>query len=107
MVTDTVPGEPLEFPAAAAGVFGVLHRRWAPHLLMLLNQRPAGFVELQRAVPGLSSASLNERLRDLVEAGLVVRRHCPGPPMTSRYELTVAGAQVGRHLTLLASASAL
>lgn len=105
MVTDAAPGEPLELPAAAAEVFAVLHRRWAPHLLMLLDQRPAGFVELQRAVPGLSSASLNDRLRDLVAAGLVVRHHCPGPPMTSRYQLTAAGARVGRHLALLALAS--
>jgi hypothetical protein len=78
----------LVVPDEALVLFAVLGRRWAPHLLYLLGQRPARFTELQHAVPRLSAASLNDRLRDLTKAGLIVRHTFPGPPMTSSCEVT-------------------
>jgi DNA-binding HxlR family transcriptional regulator len=65
-------------------VFAVLGRRWSLHVLYLLGIRPARFTELQRAIPGIgiSANSLNERLRDLVTEGLVLRRTFPGPLVT-------------------------
>jgi DNA-binding HxlR family transcriptional regulator len=79
-------------------MFAVLGRRWSLHVLYLLGIRPARFTELQRAIPGISANSLNERLRDLVSEGLVLRRTFPGPPMTSSYETTPAGQAIGEHL---------
>lgn len=88
----------LTLPGPVAAMFGPLGRRWSLHVLYLLGQRPARFTELQRAIPGISANSLNERLRDLAEEGLVLRRTFPGPPMTSSYETTPAGQAIGEHL---------
>ncbi len=93
----------LALPDPMPSVFAVLGRRWSPHVLYLLGQRPARFTELQRAIPGISANSLNDRLRDLVEQGLVLRRTFPGPPMTSSYEPTPLGQVIGEHLIRMAT----
>lgn len=92
--------EPVELvlPDPVTAVFAVLGRRWSLHVMFLLGQRPARFTELQRAIPGISANSLNDRLRDLIDEGLVLRRAFPGPPMTSSYETTVAGQVIAQHL---------
>lgn len=97
----------LALPDPMPAVFAVLGRRWSPHVLYLLGQRPARFTELQRAIPGISANSLNDRLRDLIDEGLVLRRTFPGPPMTSSYEPTTAGQVIGEHLIQMATAPAL
>lgn len=97
----------LTLPAPITVVFAVLGRRWSLHVLYLLGQRPARFTELQRAIPGISANSLNERLRDLVGQGMVLRRAFPGPPMTSSYETTPAGQAISEHLIRMASAPTL
>jgi DNA-binding HxlR family transcriptional regulator len=96
----------LVLPADGARLLTALGRRWAPHLLFLLCQRPVRFTELQRAVPGISATSLNDRLRDLISLGLVVRRACPGPPLASRYEATRAGQVLGERLQQMVAAAA-
>lgn len=90
--------EPM-LPEHALTLFAILGKRWSAHVLYLLSQRPARFTQLQNAVPGLSATSLNDRLRDLASAGLVLRRtHAGGPPLSSSYEATAAGHLVGRYL---------
>ncbi|MGH3573331.1 MAG: winged helix-turn-helix transcriptional regulator [Pseudonocardiaceae bacterium] len=93
----------LVLPAHTAVLFAALHRRWALHLLYLLGQRPARFTELQRTIPGISAMSLNERLRALVDAGLVARHVFPGPPMSSIYQATATGRLIGEHLIRMAA----
>ncbi|MEV5704864.1 winged helix-turn-helix transcriptional regulator [Actinoallomurus sp. NPDC052274] len=56
------------------------------------------------AVPDISATSLNDRLRDLIDAGLVTRHAFPGPPLSSSYEVTAAGALVGAHLNRMLDA---
>jgi DNA-binding HxlR family transcriptional regulator len=90
-----------------AATFGVLGRRWSPHVLYLLGQRPARFTELQRAIAGISDNSLNGRLRDLIAEGLLLRRTFPGPPMTSSYETTPLGQAIADHLIRMATTPAL
>ncbi len=94
-------------PDPLAAMFGVLGRRWTPHVLYLLGQRPARFTELQRAIAGISDNSLNDRLRDLTAEGLVLRRAFPGPPMTSSYETTPLGQVIADHLIRMATTAAL
>lgn len=60
-------------------------------IIDVLLQRPARFQELGRAVPGLSQRVLSERLRELVEAGLVERHVDTGSPITVTYSLTERG----------------
>lgn len=93
----------LVLPAPAAVLFAALHRRWSLHLLYLLGQRPARFTELQRTIPGISAMSLNERLRALIDAGLIARHVSPGPPLSSIYQATPTGRLIGEHLIRMAA----
>ncbi|MEU4836152.1 winged helix-turn-helix transcriptional regulator [Streptosporangium sp. NPDC023615] len=52
--------------------------------------------------PGISATSLNDRLSDLSGHGLVVRHIFAGPPMSTWYEATEAGAIVSGLLWTLA-----
>jgi DNA-binding HxlR family transcriptional regulator len=106
LVTSTARRLTQSIPSPPRRSETVLGRRWSPHVLYLLGQRPARFTELQRAIPGISANSLNERLRDLVDEGLVLRRAFPGPPMTSSYETTPTGQVIGEHLIRMTTAPA-
>lgn len=62
----------------------LLGRRWALRILFELHESaPLGFAELQARAAGISPSVLSQRLRELVEARLVVAnddgRYVPGP----------------------------
>lgn len=70
----------------------VLDQRW---MLLVVRELVAGsthFNELHRGVPRMSRTLLSKRLRQLVDAGVVVRREEEG--QGSRYELTEAGQEL-------------
>ena len=85
----------------AAWAFDLLGRRWTVAILATLARRPARFSELARAVPGMSERVMNERLQDLVEAGLVERRVTSGPPLTATYALAETGQRLAPALRRL------
>jgi DNA-binding HxlR family transcriptional regulator len=68
------------------GLFDVLGRRWSLRLVWELRHGPASFRELRDRAGGMSSSVLNDRLRDLRQAGVV--DHVPG----EGYALTEMGA---------------
>ncbi|WP_246560956.1 winged helix-turn-helix transcriptional regulator [Kitasatospora kifunensis] len=72
-------------------VFTLLGKRWSGLVVAVLSHQPAYFSELRRAIPGISERMLSDRLTELTEAGLVLRRVDEGPPLRVRYELTEAG----------------
>jgi DNA-binding HxlR family transcriptional regulator len=80
--------------AGALRTLSALDRRWSPHLIYVLGQGPARFTELQHSIPGITATSLSGRLQALIGEGLVTRQVCPGPPMSSRYEITARGRTV-------------
>lgn len=47
--------------------------------------------ELERFIPGISTKVLNERLRKLVDFGVLIRTEYPGLPARVDYDLTDAG----------------
>ncbi len=51
-------------------------------------QRPGA---LERFIPGIPTKVLNERLRKLLEYGLISRKEYQGLPARAEYELTAAG----------------
>jgi DNA-binding HxlR family transcriptional regulator len=63
----------------------LLGRRWALRVLYELHEagEPQGFAELQARAAGISPSVLAQRLRELVEAGVVAQRddgrYAPGP----------------------------
>lgn len=75
--------------------------RWALWILLAVHEADgARFTDLA-GEPGLSRRVLTERLRDLVQAGLLETRQYQVRPPRSRYLLTARGLQV-RRLSLAA-----
>jgi DNA-binding HxlR family transcriptional regulator len=66
--------------APVAALLDLLGRRWAMRVLWELKE-PATFRELQARCGGVSSSVLNQRLRELADAGIV----------TTGYRLTHKG----------------
>lgn len=87
--------------AAVSLAFSVLGKRWNGMILDVLRGGAMSFVELRRGVGGISDAVLSDRLTELAEAQLVVRRVSPGPPVSVSYELTDAGCALLPLLTRL------
>lgn len=77
--------------------------RWALLVLLTLNDRGVlRFSELRRAVPGdVSERMLTATVRDLEEAGLVVRMVYPEVPPRVEYTLTPKGESLVPHLKAL------
>lgn len=53
---------------------GVIEGRWKPMLFQRLSDRPHGFGELRRAMPGVAAKVLREQLRQMQADDLVTRR---------------------------------
>jgi DNA-binding HxlR family transcriptional regulator len=66
-------------------LFDLLGRRWALRVLWELREGPVTFRELQARCGEISSSVLNQRLRELRDAGVVAQE--PG----SGYRLTPEG----------------
>ncbi|MER6179191.1 MULTISPECIES: helix-turn-helix domain-containing protein [unclassified Streptomyces] len=73
-------------------VFQLLGKRWTGPIVAVLTPGPAYFVDLRRAIPGISERMLSDRLTELASAGLVLREVDEGPPLRVSYRLTAAGA---------------
>ncbi len=74
-------------------VLKFLAREWLAHIVWVLGRRgETRFGELQRALPGQVSARvLSNRLKQLAELGLVVRRDIGTVPPHVEYSLTQEG----------------
>ncbi|MDH6700608.1 winged helix-turn-helix transcriptional regulator [Streptomyces griseoviridis] len=77
--------------AGITRVFQLLGKRWTGPIVAVLTGGPAYFVDLRRAVPGISERMLSDRLSELGGAGLLVREVDEGPPLRVSYRLTEAG----------------
>ena len=73
----------------------LLGRRWALRLLWELRDGPLGARALVARCDGMSSSVLYERLRELLDAGLIRKSD------TGAYELTRTGASLGTALAPL------
>jgi DNA-binding HxlR family transcriptional regulator len=82
-------------------VFQLLGKRWSGPIVSVLVNGPAYFVDLRRAVPGISERMLSDRLTELGAARLLVREVDEGPPLRVSYRLTEAGAALAPALDLL------
>jgi DNA-binding HxlR family transcriptional regulator len=65
--------------------------RWTGAILQVLMRGRTRYADLRAAVPEISDRMLSERLRELEQAGLVVRYVSPEPPVRVDYELTKKG----------------
>jgi DNA-binding HxlR family transcriptional regulator len=69
----------------------LIGRRWSGAVIQILMRGPARYAELRAAVPDISDRMLSERLQELEEEGLLVRRVIPETPVRVEYELTAKG----------------
>jgi DNA-binding HxlR family transcriptional regulator len=88
-----MPEEPSDGKAnatcAIVDVWEVLGRRWSLHILKNLNTREViRFNELKRALAGISSTVLAERLLELEREGLVTKKIYPEVPPRVEYSMT-------------------
>jgi len=74
---------------------GVIEGRWNPMLFQRLSDRPHGFGELRRAMPGVASKVLREQLRQMQADGLVARRRLSPAHAGVSYRLTPYGRTLG------------
>jgi DNA-binding HxlR family transcriptional regulator len=92
-----MPEHEIEGPVCDTAItlaFSVLGKRWNGMILSVLGSGVTTFVGLRKAVSGISDTVLSERLAELAEVGLVSRAVADGPPVSVRYELTAAGAEL-------------
>lgn len=78
----------------------LLGRRWSLRLLWELRDGPLGARALRVRCDAMSSSVLYERLKELVDAGLIRQRP------SANYELTAIGTQLGEAIEPLQAWSA-
>lgn len=81
------PGCPVEALAAVGG-------RWTTLVLRDLIPGPRSFGQLRDGLPTLSDKVLAQRLTQLLERGLIIRKLRRGFPSRSVYSLTAAGERL-------------
>jgi DNA-binding HxlR family transcriptional regulator len=87
---------------ALAKAFDVIGERWTPLLLRELALGPRRYADLFEGLPGIGTALLAARLRDLEAAGVVQQRRLPAPAARNVYELTASGRELAEALIPLA-----
>lgn len=73
---------------ASAHALDLIGERWALIVVRELLLGPKRFVDIQRDIPGIGPAPLSQRLQDLEDVGIVVRRTLPRPARVMVYDLT-------------------
>lgn len=65
--------------------------KWTTLIIVLLEDRPKRFSELQRSIQGISQKMLSQTLHNLERDGLVKRTVYPEVPPRVEYQLTPLG----------------
>lgn len=97
MATKRSYGEACRF----AHALDVVGERWGLMVVRELLLGPKRFTDLREGLPRASTNILAERLRELVERGVVRRRKLPPPYGSSVYELTEWGMELEPIVTRL------
>lgn len=80
---------------SVAKALDVIGDRWTLLIVReLLAQGPSRYTDLRRGLPGIATNLLAERLRDLEQAGIVLREDAPPPIATALFTLTERGKQL-------------
>ena len=72
----------------------VIGCKWSSAVIAAVSQDIKRPGELERFIPGISAKILNERLRKLVDFGVLSRTEYPGLPARVDYNLTEAGTKL-------------
>ncbi|HUW98358.1 MAG TPA: helix-turn-helix domain-containing protein [Acidiferrobacter sp.] len=89
-------------PCPVSAVLKLLGGPWTTHVLWALQTHGTmRFSVLKRAIPGISSRLLTERLRRLTAAGFIDRHSLATVPPQVSYGLTAQGHRLGEVLAQL------
>lgn len=72
----------------------LLQEKWVLHIIRALLTGPHGFNELARAVGGVNTTTLSQRLEHLERLGIVSKTVESTMPPRSRYELGAPGVEL-------------
>jgi len=87
---------------SVAKALDVVGDRWTLLIVReLILQGPCRYTDLKRALPGIATNLLAERLRELQAAGLIWREDAAPPVATTLFHLTEAGAELEPALAAL------
>lgn len=76
---------------------------WTPNLIWYLSASPRRFTELKQDLAGVSAKMLTQRLRGLMESGIVGRTERTTSPPTVEYHLTTLGMELKPALDAIVS----
>lgn len=79
---------------AVAKTLKVIGSKWTMLLLHNLFEGKKRFGELQRALPGISPKTLSQRLQELEQEGIIVKKVYAEVPLHVEYSLTEKGASL-------------
>ncbi len=74
----------------------LIGKRWTGAIVRSLMDGPRRFSYLMEAIPGLHDPLLSDRLKDLEQEGIVVRRVYDETPVRIEYTLTAKGRSLER-----------
>ena len=78
-------------PCPVATCFQLFGNKWKIYIIQQLQERPFGFNELRRAIPGISQKVLSPNLKEMETAELVSREVIPETPVRTEYSLSELG----------------
>lgn len=78
-------------PCPVSTCFQLFGNKWKIYIIQQLQERPFGFNELRRAIPGISQKVLSSNLKEMEAAGLVSREVIPETPVRTEYSLSELG----------------
>lgn len=67
---------------------------WTPNIIWYLSAGPRRFSELRHDIPAISAKVLSQRLREMEDRGVVLRRVVPTSPPSVEYQLTALGQEL-------------
>ena len=73
----------------------VLGGKWKTVILCYLKVQPLRYAELRKLLPALSDKVLSERLRELIDKGLVAKLEAQSAKRSASYTLTARGRSLG------------
>jgi DNA-binding HxlR family transcriptional regulator len=76
----------------------LIGRRWAGAIIYLLMNGRTRYAALREAIPGITDRMLSERLRELEEAGIVMRHVTPEIPVKVEYGLSKKGRELEKSI---------
>ena len=86
-----------------AKALDIIGDRWTLLIVRELLIRPCRYTDLRKGLPGIATNMLVDRLREMEEAGVVVREEAPPPVATTLFRLTKRGRDLEPALLLLAN----